>query len=394
MEKSNTIKRTKRVYSIIIMIVFLILIYFPITNYFFHYSAYEKVSKRENRNLAEMPKIDIEKLDPFPSEFEKYYNDHFIYRDKILYWHTLLSYYLLQRSPVPEKVALGKNSWLYYTDKERKVFEGKFQITDEDIQEIVSEIKFRDSVYKSKGIQFVVMITPMKAEVYPEYLPTYYRRLNSDDATDKVVKALHKINGLSIIYPKPELIEAKKLIQTYYKYDNHWNRAGAYYAYRKLIETINKTLPNSKAKLLNNNDLKLENKDVPGGNLANMIGLDNLLRETDYFYSIRNQKSKEGIKRNYPITSGFAYESEYEMVSVNSDTTLPKALIIRDSYCVALMPYLNESFGEVIYIFDAWQYKLNMEIIEKEKPDVIILQIFEPHISNLLDNLSKTENKL
>lgn len=389
MDKQNRINKTTRIYAILSIVIFGMIIYLPLSNNFLNFSKYENISKRENRKLAEIPELDINKLDPFPAKFETYYNDHFIYREQLLYAHTLMNYFLFHRSPVPEKVTLGKQSWLFYADKERKVYEGKFNISDDDVQKIVSEIEYRDSIFKSKNITFIVMITPMKAEIYPEFLPSYYRRFSSDNATDKVVKALESKSQLTIIHPKKQLIEAKKIVQAYYKYDNHWNKAGAFYAYQALIQSINGQLQNNKAHLLTSNEVELKQSQTNGGNLANMIGLDKLLHETEYSYVVRNQKSTNGVKRNYPITPGFAYEDEYEMVSVNSDTTLPKALIIRDSYCVALMPYLNESFREVVYIFDAWQYKLNMDIVEKEKPNVVILQIFEPHISNILDNLSR-----
>ncbi len=389
MDTQNKIKTIKRIYAIVAIVIFVLIIYFPSSNYIFNFSTYETISTRENRKLAELPELDINKLDPFPSKYETYYNDHFIFREKLLYYHTFLNYFVFHRSPVPEKVSLGKKSWLFYADKERKVFENKFNISDNDIQKIVSEIEYRDSIFEYKNIQFVVMITPMKAEIYPEFLPSYYRRFGGENATDKVVKALQSKPQLTIIHPKQQLIEAKKFVQTYFKYDNHWNKAGAFYAYQMLIQTINHKFPQLKAHLLSPKEIKLEQTPINGGNLANMIGLENLLKEIDYSYTIRNSKSTEGVKRNYPVTPGFAYENEYEMVSANSDTLLPKALIIRDSYCVALMPYLNESFREVVYIFDAWQYKLNLDIVEKEKPDVIILQIFEPHISNILDNLSR-----
>lgn len=389
MEQHDKINNIKRIYGIVSIVLFGIIIYFPSSNYIFNFSSFENISTRENRKLADLPEVDIQKLDPFPAKFETYYNDHFIFREQLLYCHTLMNYFLFHRSPVPEKVTLGKDSWLFYADKERQVFEGKFKISDENIQKIVSEIEYRDSIFKSKNIQFVVMITPMKADIYPELLPSYYRRCSCENATDKVVKALLSKPQLTIVHPKNQILAAKKIVQTYYKLDNHWNKAGAFYAYQDLIKSINAKLNNKKAYLISPNEVELNKLMVKGGNLANMIGLDNILKEIDYSYVIKNTKASEGIKRNYPVTPGFAYENEYEMVSINSDTTLPKALVIRDSYCVALMPYLNESFREVVYIFDAWQYKLNMDIVEKEKPDVVILQIFEPHISNILDNLSR-----
>ena len=139
--------------------------------------------------------------------------------------------------------------------------------------------------------------------------------------------------------------------------------------------------------MLKMEDVKLKKEITNGGNLANMIGLDHLLKETNYTFEVKNKKATDAPKQNYKPISGFAYPNEYETVSEIKNSNLSKALIIRDSYINAMMPYLNESFSKSSYIFDAWQYKLNDEILKNESPDIFILEIYEPHISNILDNL-------
>ena len=116
-----------------------------------------------------------------------------------------------------------------------------------------------------------------------------------------------------------------------------------------------------------------------------MMGVDFFVLEEDLKPTILQERSKEAAKRNYPVPRGFAKASEYEMAFEQADTTLPRAVFIRDSYGELLMPYFKENFSRSVFIFDAWQYTFNKEIIEAEKPDIVVLEITEPFIFNLLE---------
>lgn len=376
----------KKLYAILSTIVFLIIICLPLSNHIFHFSDKQEISKSEKRVLATKPKLDIQKPDSFPMAYEAYFNDHFIHREKLLQLHTYIYFFWYKQSPLPEKVDLGKDSWLFYTEKERAVYEGTFKLNSIEIDKIVDELNRRDSILQSMNIPFVILIAPTKAEIYSDQLPSYYRRTGKT-FTQEIIENIQNRTKIPVVYPKEALTKAKKKFQTYHQFDNHWNQLGAFFAYSELMQKIKKHFPNLKIKMLKMEDVKLKKEITNGGNLANMIGLDHLLKETNYTFEVKNKKATDAPKQNYKPISGFAYPNEYETVSEIKNSNLSKALIIRDSYINAMMPYLNESFSKSSYIFDAWQYKLNDEILKNESPDIFILEIYEPHISNILDNL-------
>ncbi len=390
MKEPIKIHTRKTVYAIISSVIFLIIISLPLSNSFFNFSKKQEISRSENRKLASEPEIDINKLDPFPVAYETFFNDHFIFREELLKLNTYIHFFWFKQSPIPEKVALGKDSWLFFKDKERSVYDGTFQLSNSDIDKIINELNYRDSLLREGNIPFIILIAPIKAEVYSELLPSYYRR-SSNTVTQEIVRRIKIETKIPVIYPKESLINAKKTFQTYHQFDNHWNQAGAFIAYMELMQAIKKHFPNIKTNELSLKDVLLTKEVAKGGNLANMIALDHLLNETNYSYKIQNKSSTDAQKQNYQPIPGFAYPQEYEMVFETKDTNLSKALIIRDSYANAMMPYLSESFSRTCFIFDAWQYKLNEEIIKSESPDIVILEIFEPHISNILDYLKKTD---
>ena len=58
-----------------------------------------------------------------------------------------------------------------------------------------------------------------------------------------------------------------------------------------------------------------------------------------------------------------------------------KVLVFRDSFSTSMIQFLKEYFGESIYI---WHHDFNKEIIEQEKPDIVITEIIERDIDVLI----------
>ena len=90
-------------------------------------------------------------------------------------------------------------------------------------------------------------------------------------------------------------------------------------------------------------------------------------------------------KRGYLSPKGFPYTDDYEIQMQTGDTTLPNAIIIRDSFTDALLPFLAEGFNRSTFIFDAWEYGNNFNIIEIEKPQIVIYIVLESNLNSLLD---------
>lgn len=369
------------VYSILLIGLFLIVIAIPFTTNILDLNGKEEISKSENRALAKKPVADVNKLDPFPQAYELWFNDHFFKREQIL---KLNNYFKFNfgKSPVPENVILGKDNWLYYNVKERDLYEGKFSVSNDSIQLIVNELLYRVKELNKRNIKFYLFIAPTKAEIYPEYLPNYIQR-TSKTATDIILERIKTHKEINLITCKDELLLAKRSQQVYFKYDNHWNDQGAFVAYAKLIHHIG--LDFSAIKPTKNFRFETVKKD--GGNLANMIG-QNYLSENTYRFTLINRKAKPAIKINHPFINQLLTLDEYNKAFKTTDTLLPRVLVFRDSFFEALLPMVSENFNRSVFIFDSWRYQFNLDIIEAEKPNIVILEIYEPHISNILNNLT------
>ena len=373
-------RRTAKTYQVITTIIFLCLISFCFLNAVFLFYKVPEASQTENRKLSSKPVFDISYLDPFPELYETYFNDQFPFREDLKLFNSLFCFFVFQQSPLPGQVEIGKNGWLFYDQKESIVYQGKFNLTDRQVRSLVNELHLRTLEYRKKGTRFYIAFPPMKPEIYPEFLPNDFKRTPNGTLTDKIVQAIKQDTVIQYIDLKKALLKAKTHDLLYYLTDNHWNEIGAFYGYAEIVNRIRVDFPEIRP--LTREDVHFNIEKYSFGNLSNMIGLSKYLNDIGYYPVLKNPKSK----RLDPVHKkpDYAAQIDYEVVKSTGDTTLPSIVIIRDSYTDALMPFLDESFNTSTYIFDLWKYGRTEAIIDDLKPEIVLLIIFEPHISHLI----------
>jgi len=59
---------------------------------------------------------------------------------------------------------------------------------------------------------------------------------------------------------------------------------------------------------------------------------------------------------------------------------IPRVVIFRDSFGMALSPFLSEHFGRAVYL---WLQDIEPSVIEREKPDLVIQEYTERLLSVL-----------
>jgi hypothetical protein len=58
-------------------------------------------------------------------------------------------------------------------------------------------------------------------------------------------------------------------------------------------------------------------------------------------------------------------------------SSLPRAVIFRDSFVSRLVPFLSEHFSGAVYL---WQNDFDADVIQQERPDVVIQEIVGHHL--------------
>ena len=219
------------------------------------------------------------------------------------------------------------------------------------------------------------MIVPTKYTVYPEYLPNYIDKLSPTNSTDLVKEALLK-SGIDLIDLRDSLIHLKSENFLYYKTDNHWNKLGSFFASKIILDKIKQDYPNLPTLQLE--DYKIKKEIISGKNTARLIKMEDQFEDTNYILDQKTPSpAKEAYKYGYPVPPKFPYPWEYEMVYETDNDSLPKLLLIRDSFGGSIIPYLNQSFSKSVFIFDNWNFTSNEHIIENEQPDIVVYLVLE-----------------
>ncbi|MEI6574898.1 MAG: hypothetical protein WCO63_01845 [Bacteroidota bacterium] len=368
---------------VLIMGVFLALIAFPLINGTFH--LFHDVQSAENRSLAKKPLFNPEDPDDFPGRYEKYYNDDFSMRTMLVNNYNHLVYGLFHRSPVPDKVIVGKSGWLFTAGDEDALFFDKSPWLPDELTAFRDELNYRIKVLDSLGIKYYFLIAPLKAEIYPEYVIGSGDRKNQKSMGEELIEFLNH-HGIQNTVNAYNTLRIQKLSgNQYYKTDNHWTQLGAFYSANAVLSRIHQDFPTIKP--LDLNDFVITKTDYKAGNLAKMMsGVTNL---EDIHYDLKPRsvfQSVEVAKHGYPVPRMFAYPKDYEIVRETKDTTKLMLLLISDSFGATIFPFLSERFHHSVKIFDAWQYMLNKDIVLSEKPDVVVLMVHEARLRLMLEH--------
>ncbi len=355
--------------------------------------SFDKAEKDlvENRMLKKEPVFNPQLLDPFPSAYEEFFNDHFPYRRAIINQNSYFNYLCFDHITATDEVIIGKDGWFFKIEKHLDFYTGKDQLTEEELHKISKELERRRRYLQEKGIEMYFVLVPLKHSIYPEYLPseklTFYAKNTMADGLRNKLKLNSQLNFIDL---KDSLLPYKTEGLLYQKTDNHWNELGAYYGAKIVQGAIQNDFPAITFPDRSNYEARVV--EQTGGNIANMMCLADELEE-DYIRMVKNfdSQAKDGIKRNYPIIPGFGLPESYEIVRTNSEANPLKALFIRDSFAKYQIKFWEDCFSESVFIWDAWQYGFNKEIIEEENPDIVIYQMLESLLPDLLETIEKEE---
>ena len=340
----------------------------------------------ENRILAEKPVFKIDNLDAFPVDFDHYFNDHFKWRNQLITANNRINF-LLQKSAISKEVVLGKNGWLFHSNG-IDLFRGKTQFNDDELKKIRKELLFRNEFIERKGGKYYLVIVPQKQSVYPEYLPDHIRKINAKTSTENLIEFLHENTDLSVINLVDSLKLKKEtaLFPLFYKTDHHWNSYGALLGIQSVLYRIQKDFSNLDT--LEVSAYEFELQSIQGRVTAQMLKLENELRDEDPLVHYNGNIQIDTIPNDYAVPENFPYKNEYVIKIRSSKSNAPKMMMVRESFAVQLIPEFSKYFSESVYVFDGWHHRLNPEIVEREKPEIYVQMIYEKLLVELLKNQS------
>ena len=370
----------------LLLLVFLPILVFPVLN---GKTKWVKDSENvENREMAAMPHWDSKQMDAYIAGFEKFFNDNFSIRFILLKFFNWFNVKLLHQSPIPDRLVVGKNGWLFFGGYEQLTYRGIDPLSEKELQKIKEELEYRQKYLSKRGCRFYLMIAPVKSSIYYDLIPdnpyhrghqTWGEQLNAYLKQTSNVKAINVYDRLRAEREKDPL---------YFRLDDHWNLLGGFYAANEVLKQIHQDFASVETN--SQDEYLIQKKFTDHGNLLEMISnIKGFKDSTVVFKAKHGFKAKDVPLKNYPVIESFTDPDEYEKDKEIVGSNHPRLLTISDSFGFSIYPFLSEQFSRSVKIFDNWEYKLNEEIIESEKPDVELLIIWEANIRSLLTHQSK-----
>jgi alginate O-acetyltransferase complex protein AlgJ len=271
-----------------------------------------------------------------------------------------------RRTELANSVLVGRDGWLFHrSDFVFEQMSGVMSLTDEDLRAWVGLLTEKLRWLNDRKIEFCFLIAPEKHVVYRDYLPEGIL-ISEERPVKRLIRELMAVAPIEPIYPCLDLVAERVNRDTYHAVGSHWNFFGGFIAYRALAREIAKrtTIP-----IVDFGELATLPDRVHAADLG--VRLDPELVSPEHRCGVSFAKSKM-------IFENGIYGRGHLAVYENLNAALPKAVMFRDSSSYWILPFLSESFSRIVAAASPHIYN---ELIEHEKPDVVILELIERWVS-------------
>lgn len=223
---------------------------------------------------------------------------------------------------------------------------------------------------QQQNIDYWFLITPNKATIYPEYLPSFVQA-QPNRFLDQLLPQLSPMVKGQLIDIRKALREAKSSGPLYYHTDTHWNRLGAAWGAWAVLERLTKA--GYPAAHLSPSDFSVAVEEVPGGDQTRMLMLrKEQFRDTSYQMQLPN----DSLPQQRAIPPEYAEYTPY--LTENAAASLPKMLFFHDSFGHLLRAYLALEVSELTAV---WRWgRFDPGIAAVEQPEIILDQIIERNL--------------
>lgn len=222
--------------KIVFILLFIAFICSPIAQHIHPFIKVDAVN--EKRTKQELPAgsawVGLRDGTGYATGVERFFSDNFPFRDLMLRHIGQIEYSIFNRS---QEVIIGEDGWL----SDKKVLSEQLhqldRVDDERIKEGVLQIKRLETLLESKGIQFLLVVVPMKPSIYPEKFPSKFTKRPVQTGLMRFQQALSKNN-----VPYIDLVSIfnrhKNEVPLYYKTDMHWNTVAATYSSEAIVNHL------------------------------------------------------------------------------------------------------------------------------------------------------------
>jgi alginate O-acetyltransferase complex protein AlgJ len=331
----------------------------------------------ENRELAPVPRLawDRESLRALPDAFTRYFEDHFAFRAPMVEWQARVRLEYLG-TPSDASVIKGKEGWLFYADDgAMEDYISAVPLGTDELEVWRRALQDTQDWLEGQGITYLFVIVPDKHVIYRDMMPDTIRRLHEEWRTDALVRYLAERSTVRVLDLRPSLAAAARHERIYHRTDTHWNDRGAFVGYQQIMERLDALRPGLGPWPRSAFEARVEVTE--GRDLAGMLGLAHAMTEEDLRMLPRRVRCAGIVEESVPASKG----SAARVVTECGTPGLPRAVIYRDSFASALVPFVSEHFSRALYL---WERDVNPSVIAAERPDVVIQEWVGRRLSTAL----------
>ena len=304
----------------------------------------------------------------FPGAYEEYHSDNFGLRDKFLRADNYLKWFVLGASPTPLLIR-GDDDWVYYeADRASANWRGAIPFTRKELVGWRRVLESRRNWLRERGIEYLVVLAPDKARVYPEHLPAALEL--GESRADQLLRYLQQDSDVEVL-PLLEAIRAEKEFDgeedhVYRRLGTHWTDRGARAGCEAIARRLAQRWPSVEPWTRGQYELRDAEIDLTD-DWAGRLYLDAELERREFALVPAGRKRQARVAELLDKQGRSAR-------TVSRDKTLPRGLVLHDSFGTQIRPFLSECFSEATFL---WEYVFDPERIEADRPDVVVQLIVE-----------------
>lgn len=323
-------------------------------------------SDKENRYLADMPKISVSSIGngSFMDDFETYLTDQFPLRDKCISIKTAILRLTGQRKI--NGVYIGSDGYLIAEESD---------YDEKKLKEIIDSVNYFAGNKDDLKINF--MLVPNSISIYEDKLP-YNVVSNQKETMNYIEENLSENISYIDIYDTLKNAEGQ---QMYYKTDHHWTTFAAYEAFKQFASVTG----------LNTDDVTYNFYTVTGefqGTQASNSGVYNVHDRIDicvpegsegtYVVNYPEKTLKKASlfdieklneKDKYLVFMGGNY-SEADINTVNG--TGRNLLVVKDSFANCMIPMFTPYYDKIVVVDPRYFYDNIYEVMEINHIDEVL----------------------
>lgn len=253
----------------------------------------------------------------------------------------------------------GDAGWLFLTNDGNDQLAQQFGFqrwNDEDEDQANHTIESRKAAIPT----YKKFIIPEKSVAYREYLPKFLR--NQNDYQGRPCLRLK-----DSVYLLNCILQGKPLGNLYFRGDTHPNWFGSYFLYAQICRALH-------IKPLRLNDFNQRLSGFDGDLIAHMNAEERqeYLERVDHFPFTLDATVE--LRVNAPKSvhvgdGGYTEFSRETLVYQQDDSSLPRAVVFRDSTCQFMTSWFAEHFSRSVFIWHRGD--VIADVIEREQPDIV-----------------------